>query len=403
MAHYYNIPSSKSMPASNHYDIVIIGGGIQGVAVAQAAAARGYTVLVLEKTALAAGTSSRSSKLIHGGLRYLEYGQFALVYESLHERADWLRLAPSLVRLSPFYIPVYRDTSRSTLVIRAGLSLYALLAGGGGASSFRSVPKSKWDQLDGLTIEGLKHVFQYWDAQTDDRLLTQALMLSAQSLGAELLCPAEFAHAAVSPAICEIDYLQDGRIHHCTAAALVNAAGPWVNRVVQRIDPRPPEHPVELVQGSHLVLEGNLKQGCYYLESPADRRAVFVLPWYQHILLGTTETLFEADPERSSPLATEEAYLLDCFHCYFPERDMTVREKFSGLRVLPAVQDDASRRSREIHLQCDTSHKPRVVSIYGGKLTVCRATAQKVLNLITPTLSERTPRADVSQLKLGSI
>lgn len=390
------------MPASNHYDIVIVGGGIQGVAVAQAAAARGYTVLVLEKTALAAGTSSRSSKLIHGGLRYLEYGQFSLVYESLRERADWLRLAPSLVKLSPFYIPIYQDTSRNTLTIRAGLSLYALLAGVGKSARFRTVPKSEWEQLDGLTTQGLKQVFQYWDAQTDDRLLTQALIHSAQSLGAELLCPAEFIHAKLSPTICEIDYSQNGSTEHCTAAVLVNAAGPWVNRVVHRIDPPPPEYPVDLVQGSHLVLEGSLNRGCYYLESLADRRAVFVLPWYQHILLGTTETLFNDDPEKSTPLATEEAYLLDCFRHYFPERETTIREKFSGLRVLPAGQDAASRRSREIYLQCDTLEKPRVVSIYGGKLTVCRATAQKVLHTIMPALPERTPRADVSKLKLES-
>lgn len=386
------------MPVSNHYDIVIIGGGIQGAAVAQAAAARGYTVLVLEKTALAAGTSSRSSKLVHGGLRYLEHGHLALVHESLRERSDWLRLAPSLVRLSPFYIPVYRKTSRSTLILRTGLSLYALLAGGGASSRFRSVPQSAWEQLDGLTTEGLKHVFQYWDAQTDDRLLTQALMHSASSLGAELLCPAEFIHATLSPTLCEIDYLQEDRINHCSAAVIVNAAGPWVNRVVQRIDPHPPEYPVDLVQGSHLVLEGCLNRGCYYLESPIDRRAVFVLPWYQHILLGTTETLFNGDPEESSPLATEEAYLLDCFHHYFPERNMAVREKFSGLRVLPAAHGVAFHRSREIHLQCDTSQKPRVVSIYGGKLTVCRATAQKVLHTIMPTLPDRAPRADVSKL-----
>lgn len=388
------------MRVSNRYDIVIIGGGIQGAAVAQAAAARGYTVLVLEKTALAAGTSSRSSKLIHGGLRYLENGHFALVHESLRERSDWLRLAPSLVKLTPFYIPVYRETSRSPFVLRAGLSLYALLAGGSASSRFRSVPKSEWGQLDGLSTKGLKHVFQYWDAQTDDRLLTQAVMHSAQSLGAELLCPTEFLHATVSPAQCEIDYLHDGRINHCNAAVLVNAAGPWVNRVVQRIYPYPPKYPVDLVQGSHLVLEGCLKRGCYYLESPSDRRAVFVLPWYQQILLGTTETLFNGDPEESSPLAVEEAYLLDCFHHYFPERNIAVREKFSGLRVLPAAEGAAFHRSREIHLQCDTSYKPRVVSIYGGKLTVSRATARKVLHSIMPTLPDRSSRVDVSKLML---
>ena len=388
------------MPVTHHYDILIVGGGIQGAAVAQAAAARGYTVMLLEKTALAAATSSRSSKLIHGGLRYLENGHFALVYESLRERTDWLRLAPSLVRLSPFYIPVYRQTSRSTLVIRAGLSLYALLAARSGSAHFRSVPRSQWQQLDGLTTKGLKHVFQYWDAQTDDRLLTQALMHSAQSLGAELQCPAEFIHATLSSSMCEIEYQQGGRINHCSATVLVNAAGPWVDQVLHRIDPQPPAYPIDLVQGTHLVLEGRLNKGCYYLESPADQRAIFVLPWYQHILLGTTETLFNGDPESSSPLATEETYLLDCFHHYFPERNPVVREKFSGLRVLPASHGAPFHRSREIHLQCDSSQKPHVVSIYGGKLTVCRATAQKVLHTIMPTLPDRMPKADISKLML---
>jgi glycerol-3-phosphate dehydrogenase len=388
------------MPASNHYDIVVVGGGIQGVAVAQAAVARGYTVLLLEKTALAAGTSSRSSKLIHGGLRYLEHGQFKLVYESLRERSDWLRLAPSLVKLSRFYIPVYQNTTRSALTIRAGLSLYALLAGGGAFARFRVVPRAEWGRLDGLTTHGLKQVFQYWDAQTDDRLLTQALMYSAQSLGAELRCPAEFLHAILTPGGCEIDYAEEGATHHCTAAVLVNAAGPWVNSVTRRIEPCPPEYPVDLVQGSHLVLEGELERGCYYLESPVDRRAVFVLPWYQQILLGTTETVFKGVPEESAPLVSEEAYLLDCFHHYFPSRPVEIKEKFSGLRVLPAMQGTAFRRSREIHLQCDTQPKPRVVSLYGGKLTVSRATAQKVLRTIAPTLPERTPKADISKLKL---
>lgn len=388
------------MLVTPHYDIVIIGGGIQGVAVAQAAAAHGYTVLVLEKTALAAATSSRSSKLIHGGLRYLEHGHFALVHESLRQRSDWLRLAPSLVKLSPFYIPIYQETGRHTLTIRAGLSVYALLAGGSKTARFRSVPKSEWQQLDGLTTDGLKHVFQYWDAQTDDLLLTRALMHSAQSLGAELLCPAEFIHATLSSSSCEIDYLLAGRINHCSATALVNAAGPWVNKVLQRIDPPLLPYPIDLVQGSHLVLEGHLDRGCYYLESPADRRPVFVLPWHQHILLGTTETMFNSEPEETAPLVTEETYLLDCFHHYFPERNVNIIEKFSGLRVLPATQGAASHRSREIYLQCDPPEKPRVISIYGGKLTVCRATAQKVLHAILPVLPERAPKADISKLLL---
>ncbi|MXS85166.1 FAD-dependent oxidoreductase [Nitrosomonas sp. HPC101] len=388
------------MSATCHYDIVIIGGGIQGVAVAQAAAALGHNVLVLEKTALAAGTSSRSSKLIHGGLRYLENGQLGLVRESLRERAELLRLAPSLVKLQPFYIPVYDQTSRDTLTLCTGLSLYALLAGFGKNASFRSIPRRKWQTLDGLSTRGLKHVFQYWDAQTDDQALTQAMMHSASSLGAELRCPAEFTGAQISGEICEIEFLENDQTYQCTANVLINAAGPWINQVAKRISPLPPIYPIELIQGTHLILNGQLNTGCYYLESPQDRRAIFVLPWKQHILLGTTETIFKGKPEEASPLITEEVYLLGCFRYYFPDHYITIRERFTGLRVLPESGSALFNRSRETHLQYDHPKYPRVVGIYGGKLTVCRATAQKVLHSLRLSLPVRIPRADISQLSL---
>ncbi|HRO56427.1 MAG TPA: FAD-dependent oxidoreductase [Nitrosomonas europaea] len=388
------------MPTTRHYDIVIIGGGIQGAAVAQAAAALGYNVLVLEKTALAAGTSSRSSKLVHGGLRYLESGQFGLVWESLKERAALLHLAPSLVRLQPFHIPIYDQTSRDTLTIRAGLSLYALLAGLSKGAGFHSIPRRRWGELDGLSTRGLRHVFQYWDAQTDDQALTRAIMHSASSLGVELHCPAEFIHARISGEICEIEFLENNQTYQCTASSLVNAAGPWVSQVAERISPAPPAYPVELVQGTHLILEGSLDKGCYYLESPQDRRAIFALPWKQHILLGTTETVFEGAPDKALPLVSEENYLLGCFRYYFPDHGATVRERFTGLRVLPVSRNNPFGRSRETHLQCDSPESPRIVGIYGGKLTVCRATARKVLHTLRPSLPVRIPKADISQLTL---
>ena len=145
---------------TEHYDIVVIGGGIHGVGVAQAAACGGYSVLLLERTALAAGTSSRSSKLIHGGLRYLEGRDFALVRESLQERAILLNIAPELVRLHPFHIPVYPDTSRRPLTIRAGLMLYALLGELDRASRFRKLQAREWDSLDGLDTRGLQAVYR---------------------------------------------------------------------------------------------------------------------------------------------------------------------------------------------------------------------------------------------------
>lgn len=388
---------------SSHYDLVIIGGGIQGVAVAQAAAAQGYSVVLLEKTALAAGTSSRSSKLVHGGLRYLESGQFGLVAESLRERATLLRLAPALVRLQPFHIPVYRHTTRSPWVLRLGLSLYALLAGFGIGSGFHSVPRKQWETLDGLATDGLQHVFRYWDAQTDDQVLTQAIMHSAQSLGAMLICPAEFTQATITDDHCDIEFRENGQLRSCSASVLVNAAGPWVEQIAEKITPRPAPFPVDLVQGTHLVLDGELKQGCYYLESPQDQRAIFALPWKGHILLGTTETRYGGAPENATPLVTEERYLLDCFQHYFPQHSVSVLSRFAGLRVLPAENGAIFRRSREIHLPCNRPVNPRLIGIYGGKLTTSRATAQKVIRLIKSSLPVRTAKADVSRLPLGHL
>src|ERR1700704_5626535 len=178
------------------YDVVIVGGGIHGAGVLQAAAAAGHRALLIERQSLAAGTSSRSSKLIHGGLRYLETGQFALVRESLRERAIHLRIAAELVELKPFFIPVYRNTRRRPWQLKLGLWIYALLGGFDASTRFGTVPKREWSSLDGLDTQGLEAVIRYHDAQTDDASLTRAVVQSAQDLGGELAMPANFRDAA---------------------------------------------------------------------------------------------------------------------------------------------------------------------------------------------------------------
>lgn len=385
---------------TEHYDIVVVGGGIHGVGVAQAAACDGYSVLLLEQTALAAGTSSRSSKLIHGGLRYLEGHDYALVRESLRERAILLEIAPELVRLQPFHIPIYPDTSRRPLTIRAGLSLYALLGGLDRASRFRKLRPREWDTLDGLDTRRLQAVYSYHDAQTDDAALTHAVMQSAISLGATLACPAEFIAAAINRQGCELSYRQDGVEKTCSAGALVNAAGPWTGSVDARVTPTPAPVPMDLVQGTHLILPEPLAQGCYYLEAPTDRRAVFLLPWGEHSMLGTTENLYRGDPSGVQALAAEENYLLAVLQHYFPGRSMQVVDRFAGLRVLPATGSAAFQRTRETHLPVDNPRQPRLISIYGGKLTGYRATAHKVLRLLHRTLPARKILADTARLLL---
>ncbi len=435
---------------TGQHDLIVIGAGIHGAGVAQAAAAAGHSVLVLEQSGIASATSCRSSKLIHGGLRYLESGQFNLVRESLRERDILLRIAPQLVRLVPFHIPVYRHTVRRPWQIRAGLSLYAVLDNLRRHAWFKSLARSQWDTLDGLTTENLQAVFRYQDAQTDDAALTLAVMRSAQALGAELVLPGEFLGAQRTAHGYAVRYRtpQGEAERHCTA--LVNAAGPWVNAVLARITPDVPSAAIELVQGAHIVLDGPLQHGVYYTEAD-DGRAVFVMPWRSMTLVGTTETRFSGDPATAmdggsagnagavfrptamdggsagnagavfrptamdggsagiagavfppqvQPQTAEVEYLLRTFRQYFPQREVRVRDQFAGLRVLPLADGTAFHRPRETLCRTDIPERPHLVSIYGGKLTGYRATAQKVLALVRVALPARPVRADTATLRL---
>ncbi|MDX1251929.1 MAG: FAD-dependent oxidoreductase [Gammaproteobacteria bacterium] len=387
---------------SRVYDLAVIGGGIHGAGIAQAAAARGHSVLVLEQSGLASGTSSRSSKLIHGGLRYLESGQLALVRECLQERAVLLKIAPDLVRLQPFYISVYPDTSRRPSQLRMGLSLYALLGGMDQAARFHSVPRSKWGDLDGLDTTQLQVVFQYWDGQTDDAALTRAVMRSAQDMGAELSLPSVFTGAEIGEQRCTVHYQHDGRQYICEALALVNAAGPWVNRILDKITPSSSQLGVELVQGTHIVVSGQVTQGIYYVEAPRDRRAVFVMPWQGRVMVGTTETVYHGDPAAVQPLDEEKGYLLETLAHYFPAYrtpgQQTILSAFAGLRVLPAGPGTAFGRPRDTLLHSGLGD--RLLSVYGGKLTAYRITAEKVMRQLAPVLPQRRVVADTRELRL---
>jgi len=361
-----------------NYDLTVIGAGIHGAAVAKAAAERGYRVLVLEQYGgPGLGTSSKSSKLIHGGLRYLESGQFRLVRECLNERRRLLQEQPDLVKLVPFHIPVYRHTRRGPWLITAGLSLYALLGGGG----FNRVAQRDWPQLDGLKTTGLRQVFRYRDAQTDDRQLTARIVEAAQTLGAEVHFNATLDAAQCHADGCQVHFKTNAGPQSVRTRNLVNATGPWVNTVLEKITPRITPLSIELVQGTHIVVPGTLERGIYYLEAPQDQRAVFVIPWQNNIMIGTTETPYQGNPAKVKPLESEIHYLLETWNHYFEHalerRDVV--DSFAGLRVLPAGDRNPFHRSRDTLLHGD-KQRPNVVSIYGGKLTSHHHTALRVLS-----------------------
>ncbi len=382
-----------SMP----YDILIIGGGIQGAGCAQAAAAAGYSVAVLEKyDRPGLGTSCKSSKLIHGGLRYLETAQIRLVHECLYERSLLIRNAPHLVKLEPFYIPVYKNSLRKPWLIWLGLALYTLLSGKG----FKRIPKKKWATLDGLSTKGLLAVFKYYDGQTDDQRLTESVMRSAQQLGAEFISSAELISAQCDTGLCKALYRQGGEQKQISASVIINAAGPWANRVLQNITPRPPLPDMDLVLGTHIVVPGALEQGMYYMEAPQDQRAVFVLSRPDGIMIGTTETAFHGSPDRVEPPESDIEYLIEVYNHYFQNAisRSDVKRAFAGLRVLP-TGGDAFSRSRDIMIHSDAIN-PQVFTVYGGKLTAYRATGERVMKLIKPLLPERKQQADVKRLSL---
>ena len=386
------------------YDVVVVGGGIQGAAVAQAVAVRGWSVLLLEQyDRLAQGTSSRSSKLIHGGLRYLETGQFSLVHQCLRERAILLRNAPHLVKMTPFYIPIYPSTRRRPWQIRIGLSLYSLLSGLGEYSRFALVPRWRWGELDGLDPTGLQAVYRYYDAQTDDAALTAAVVASAQSLGAGLSLSSRLIAAQLRDDGVVVDYQCRDQQLSCRARVVVNAGGPWVNRVLACVEPAVKPMPIELIQGTHITLPSPMRGGIYYVEA-GDGRAVFVMPWRDQTLVGSTETRFEGDPAHVAPQQDEVEYLLDTTGRYFPGKKFTrddVIDAFAGLRVLPAGSGSAFSKPRETRFHSDRPTRPRVVTIYGGKLTAYRDMAQSVIELITPSLDQPPqPNADTRRLPL---
>ncbi|MEJ6519686.1 FAD-dependent oxidoreductase [Shewanella bicestrii] len=388
------------------YDIAIIGGGISGVGIAQYTAAAGYSTLLIEKGEIGGQTSANSSKLIHGGLRYLESGQVNLVRKSLQERRHLLDFAPSLVKPVPFYIPVYQDSQRNPWTIRAGLSLYALLSEFDPLGRFVSIPAVHWHRFKGLKLSGLKAVFQYWDAQTDDKLLTQAVARSAEALGANVYAEAEFLQLNHLSEQIDLSFRHRGEVQQIEAKLVINAAGPWVNEVLAKVSPPLAGVELDWVQGAHLLLDLPAPDGILYLESCFDKRVIFVMPWYGQLLIGTTET--ELTSLDTPPHVTESEinYLLGIYRHYFPmspsidELKTKIVQTFCGVRVLPKQASSAFERPRDTLMQTSISH-PRLLSLYGGKLTTFRSTSAEVLEWVEQKLGKRTPIADVDSLRLS--
>ncbi|MFN3725149.1 MAG: glycerol-3-phosphate dehydrogenase [Allosphingosinicella sp.] len=357
------------------FDLLVIGGGINGAAIARDAAGRGLSVLLVERDDLASHTSSASSKLVHGGLRYLEQYEFRLVRESLREREVLLRNAPHIVRPLRFILP---DPSggRPWWLIRLGLLLYGVLAGRSSLKRPRAVRKD--DEAVRDPLKGDFMLAEYWDAWVDDARLAVLNAMDAKLRGAEIATRTEFL-AARRDSRRWIATLSGGR--EVSARMIVNAAGPWVAEVLHRRLGEDSRAGVRLVKGSHVVVPRLYEADHAYILQQPDGRVVFALPYGAFSLVGTTDTPV-TEPEEEAPDAAEIAYLCEAANRYFVRqtRPADVVWSFGGIRALyDDGAADAKDVTRDYRLELDEDG-PKLLSVFGGKITTARALATEALD-----------------------
>jgi glycerol-3-phosphate dehydrogenase len=365
------------------YDLFIIGGGINGTAIAREAALGGWSVMLAERDDLAGHTSSASSKLIHGGLRYLEQYEFKLVREALLERTLLMRAAPHLIEPMQFVLP-QAQSSRPWIMVRAGLVLYDLLAGRSPLPWARGLRRSDTAFQSPLQRPGSG--FVYSDCKVDDARLTILCAVDAAQHGADIATRTAMASARREGDLWAIT-LSDGRT--IRARAIANAAGPWVSEAIARTGINS-AHGIRLIKGSHIVVPQLYEGDHAYLLQQPDKRVVFAVPYHHGTtMVGTTDIAVDA-PEDAQIDDVEIAYLCDAANLYFKRTisPADIVNTWSGVR--PLYNDGASAAqevTRDYVLEMDDSGAP-ILSIFGGKITTARHLAEEAVGKIAKTLGK---------------
>lgn len=351
-------------------DIGIVGGGINGLCCAWQLAKQGHQVQLYERDTLMNATSSASSKLLHGGLRYLENREFRLVREALRERDAWIKRAPHLAKPLRLVIPIYQQSRRQGWMIALGLFLYDNLAGKSLLSKAKRLSAQELIRRDpNLKTEGLQGGYEFSDGQMDDHALGLWVGDQARQAGVRVAENTEV-----------VALTKDGQVSTANGVThhhdwLINVAGPWAQRLLQQSGLEAP-YELDLVRGSHLIFDQPCKQA-YLLEAPNDRRVFFVLPWKGNTLLGTTEVRQALnDPITCGP--EEQGYLLNAWSHYFPTHQPGVTGTFAGLRPLLRSAQDPSKATREYAF----FRQDKLVTVLGGKWTTALALADKITTII---------------------
>ncbi len=367
---YHFAPSLVAVPETNYFRLIkiaVIGGGINGVMAAWELAKAGHSVDLIEKSNVMSATSSASTKLLHGGLRYLEHGRFSLVRESLRERAWWLEAAPDVTQVIPILFPIFQGSPRSRWTIKLGMVLYDRLAGKFGVGKHRWMSCAELTEvMPNLKSAGLKGAYLFYDGQMDDHALG---LWATEQAKAEGVTVREHTRVDCITADGSVEIQGNQRQYD----RVINAAGPWAVELLKQSG-LPYEYDLDLVRGSHLLLDRNIKHGMM-LTAQTDGRLFFVLPYKGKTLLGTTEVR----QDLSEPVVCSESetnYLITAYNDSFDDSidQSDVLSSFAGLRPLLKSHKNPNRATREYRIE---QHE-KVISVFGGKWTTARALAKKI-------------------------
>ncbi|MCM3871967.1 MAG: glycerol-3-phosphate dehydrogenase [Pyrinomonadaceae bacterium] len=395
------------------FDVIIIGAGINGAGIARDAAMRGLQVLLLDKGDIGGGTTSWSTRLIHGGLRYLEHAELGLVRESLRERETLFRIAPHLVKPLPILLPLYEQAARGPLTIRAGMIAYDLL------SLNKSLPRHRMLTRDealveapGLKRDGLRAAAIYYDAQVEfaERLVVENV-LSARKHGATVIT-----HARVQKSkgeltgsfkdgsqVVEFVDVRTGAAFATRGRIIVNAAGPWVDEVLTSVG-RPSTRLIGGTKGSHIIVGSfaGAPSTALYVEAESDKRPFFIIPWNSRFLIGTTDIRFTGDLDRVEIEDDEIEYLLRETNRVIPaqlSRD-AILYSYAGVRPLPYTENKNEEGITRRHFIRESPEQDGLLSVVGGKLTTYRNLSEQTVDLIGRRLGKDLPKSTTAQTVL---
>ena len=371
------------------YDIFIIGGGINGAGIARDASGRDLKVYLAEKGKVGSATSSWSSKLIHGGLRYLENYELKLVRESLKEREIITNIAPNITKSIPFVIP-HTKKLRSKFLIRLGLFLYDNL---GGKSKIPKSSKINFNKkYQNILQSKFSDGFQYYDVQVDDKKLVEMNIDDAKKMGAIIAEDAKVINANRIDNYWEITLNNKNKIK---SKILINAAGPWINETVNNVLKINAKKSIRLVRGSHIITKKLYEEEVAFTLQNDDNRIVFVIPYKdEYSLIGTTEVDVHS-PDNPSISDEEKIYLVNTINNHFIRQisQEDIVDTYSGIRPLIEDFKEASKVTRDyvFDLNCEDNNVP-LLNIYGGKLTTYRKLSEKVMEELSPYLPDTKTR-----------